>query len=143
MRLSRTQSAVFMAFAGAIALAAEPAVADTGVDASENAVLEAYHTVRAAMALRDVPLSIHPTCSGAAPQSEAKTVGDYLAGFLAAMDSGHNRITTRCRKTSRISTCELWLKHADDEDEWGWGILFAMNERGKPNRSSIRCLGSG
>ncbi len=137
------RSLAMVALGGMIVIGPDLVLAEGGGRAAAETGVSAYQTVRAAMALRDVPLSIHPTCSGAAPQLPAKTIGDYLSGFLAVMDDGRNRITTRCQSTSRGSNCELWLKHADDEDEWGWGIAFLMDEKGQPTRSSVRCLGSG
>jgi hypothetical protein len=139
----RSRTIVVVAFSGIVAMGAELVLAEGGGPSAEEAEKRAYYILRAAMALRDVPLSVHPTCSRAAPQLPAKTIGDYLSGFLAAMEYGRNRITTLCRATAKVSNCELWLKHADDEDEWAWGIAFEINEKGQPDRSSVRCLGAG
>ena len=79
----------------------------------------------------------------AAPQRPARTIGDYLAGFLAAMGDGRNRLSTRCQPASGAARCELWLKHVDDEDKWAWGIAFRLDRRGRPQPSSVECLGAG
>ena len=79
----------------------------------------------------------------AAPQLPARTIGDYLAGFLAAMGDGRNLLSTRCQPASGAARCELWLKHVDDEDKWAWGIAFRLDRRGRPQPSSVECLGAG
>ncbi len=102
-----------------------------------------YQAIRAALQLRDVPLRVHPTCRNAAPILPARSIGDYVAGFLSHMDSGRNSVTTACQPRPGGHRCDLWLKHADEEDEWGWGIRFDMDRRGRPRATSVRCLGSG
>lgn len=111
--------------------------------ADEAAQAERYRVVRAALQLRDVPLRVHASCAQAAPQLPARTVGDYLAGFLAAMGDGRNLLSTRCQPASGAARCELWLKHVDDEDKWAWGIAFRLDRRGRPQPSSVECLGAG
>jgi hypothetical protein len=115
------------------------AAAQTAVDSESRS----YHAIRAALQLRDVPLRSHPTCRNAAPVMPAHSIGDYLAGFLANMDKGRNSVTAACQPRARGQRCELWLKHADEEDEWGWGIGFDVDARGQPRAASVRCLGSG
>ena len=118
-------------------------LAQADMPADEAAQAERYRVVRAALQLRDVPLGVHASCAQAAPQLPARTIGDYLAGFLAAMGDGRNQLSTRCRPASGAARCELWLKHADDEDKWAWGVAFQLDRRGRPRPSSVECLGAG
>jgi hypothetical protein len=132
--------AVCIALAGAV----EPAAyAQPTPQAAANSELRSFQAIRAALQLRDVPLRVHATCKNAAPVMPARSIGDYLAGFLANMDAGRNSVTTTCRPVAPGQRCELWLKHADDEDEWAWGIRFDMDRQGRPRPASVRCLGSG
>jgi hypothetical protein len=73
----------------------------------------------------------------------ASAIGDYLAGFMAHMQAGRNSVQAQCRPHGKLDRCELWLKHADSEDEWAWGIGFDMDSQGKPDPSSVTCLGAG
>ncbi len=122
-------------------VAFQPAQAEMPTDAAAEA--DSYRVVRAALQLRDVSLRVHATCAQAAPQLPAKTIGDYLAGFLAAMGDGRNQLSARCRPASGAARCELWLKHADEEDKWAWGIAFQLDRLGRPRPSSVECLGAG
>ena len=128
--------AVFVAVAGAASAAASQ-------DAAGDSESRRYSVLRAALQLRDVPLRAHATCRDAAPVLPARSIGDYLAGFLANMDKGRNTVTTACQAQRKGQRCDLWLKHADGEDEWSWGIRFDMDRRGRALPGSVRCLGSG
>lgn len=102
--------------------------------------------VRALLRLQDVPLTVHPTCSGVGSDPADGTVGDYVGGFLAHMTGGSNRVEGRCLPNDSkgiARRCTVWLKHADDEDEWAWGLQFDLDPRGRPVRRSVRCLGGG
>ena len=97
-----------------------------------------------ALQLRDVPLSVHASCRAAGPDLGDRTIGDYLAGFLAAMDQPSNTVETRCEPRPGVrARCELWLKHRDDEERWAWGLSFDVDARGRPRRESVTCLGAG
>jgi hypothetical protein len=100
--------------------------------------------LRMALQLRDVPLSVHPSCRTAGPDPADRTVGDYLAGFLAAMDQPSNTVETVCEPhPGALARCSLWLKHRDDEDRWAWGLAFDVDMHGRPLRRSVRCIGAG
>lgn len=100
--------------------------------------------LRLALQLRDVPLSVHASCRGAGPDPADRTVGDYLAGFAAAMDRPSNTVETRCEpRRGSGAICELWFKHRSDEERWAWGLAFEVDAKGRPSRSSVRCLGAG
>ena len=124
---------------GAINLASAQAAAESEADSTSRA----YQIIRSALQLRDVPLNTHSTCRNAAPALPAISIGDYLAGFLANMAEGSNRVTTACQPLGAGQRCEVWLKHADEEDEWAWGIRFEMDRRHKVRPSTVQCLGSG
>lgn len=133
---------VLLVFLGSLAcLTASPSRA--GGTPTEGGQAEMYRVIQAALQLRDVPLRVHPTCAKAAPLLPARTIGDYLGGFLAAMGDGQNRVSARCKPGPGLPRCELWLKHADEEDEWAWGIAFQLDARGRPRPSSVQCLGTG
>jgi hypothetical protein len=134
--LTRGLFAVWIGMAGAEAHAAQPQATAEPASAS-------YQAIRAALQLRDVPLRAHPTCRNAAPVLPARSIGDYLAGFLANMDKGRNTVTAACQPRGAGQRCELWLKHADEEDEWGWGIGFDVDRGGQARKGTVRCLGSG
>lgn len=110
----------------------------------ETAPSDRYRVLRGALMLRDVPLRLLPSCTGVAPLTPANTVGDYLAGFMAHMHEGGNRLTTQCDPQPRgAQRCQLWLKHRDDTDEWAWGVQFDLDAQGRPRTSSVKCIGSG
>ncbi|MBQ5965078.1 hypothetical protein [Massilia sp. ZL223] len=134
-------AAVFLAVAGGAPAAAAfgPASQDSRTDADATT----YRIIRSALQLRDVSLGVHKTCRDAAPLKPARTVGDYLAGFLAHMRSDANSISTSCHPHGGLQRCELWLAHADGDDEWKWGIRFDMDGKGKAKPSSVQCLGAG
>lgn len=127
--------------------AGQAGAADADAGTAEAAAASARTALRGALQLRDVPLHVHATCKDAAPNADDKTIGDYLAGFLAAQGDGVNTVQSGCKPlpgTSGAQRCEVWLKHRDKDDEWAWGLRFDMDAAGRRARpGSVRCLGSG
>lgn len=127
--------------------AGQAGAAGSGVNAAEAAAASARTALRGALQLRDVPLHVHATCKDAAPHADDKTIGDYLAGFLAAQSDGANTVQSGCKPlpgAAGVQRCEVWLKHRDKDDEWAWGLRFDMDAAGRRARpGSVRCLGSG
>jgi hypothetical protein len=128
---------------GLSCMAALPVRAQSGDPEPDNSEAASYKVIRAALQLRDVSLRVHKTCINTGPIAPARTVGDYLAGYMAHMHSKGSSISTNCQSTRGGSRCELWMKHADGEDHWAWGISFEMDARGKANPSSVQCVGAG
>ena len=134
-----------MALAFGLVATGFPAVA--GSEPSPDSAATARTALRGALMLRDLPLRSHATCRDVGPHPDDKTVGDYLAGFLAALTDGTNQIKADCQpakgKAGR-QRCEVWLKHTDKEDQWAWGLQFDMtNGARKVDPASVRCLGAG
>jgi len=104
----------------------------------------ARDALRAALQLRDVPLTVHASCRHAGPDPADRTIGDYLSGLLAAMEQPSNTVQARCEPgPGRHRTCTVWLKHRDDEERWAWGLAFEIDARHRPLWRSVRCLGAG
>lgn len=100
--------------------------------------------LRAALQLRDLPLSAHPSCLHAGPDTRDRTVGDYLAGMLAEMDQPSNTVETACQeRPGGKHRCTLWLKHRDEEERWAWGLEFELDPAMRPMRQTVRCVGAG
>jgi hypothetical protein len=100
--------------------------------------------LRAALQLRDVPLSVHASCRQAGADAADRTVGDYFAGQLAAMDKPSNTISARCDAgPGTRRTCSVWWRHRDEEERWAWGLAFELDAKGRALTRSVRCLGAG
>ncbi len=122
-------------FAGTSAAIAAEALPDASTTA-----------LRGMFLLRDVPLRQHPSCKSVGSHATDRTVGHYMAGFMSAMREDSNRIEADCivhASGAAAKRCTVWLKHADAEDEWAWGLQFNVNKRDRPIKSSVFCLGGG
>lgn len=110
-----------------------------------QSTFDAGAILRALLKNTDVRLDVHPSCSGVGTDPQDATIGDYIAGFMAAQRVPENTIEADCEPGSaQYQQCQVWFKHEDAEDEWAWGVAFQMSQAdGKLSRSSIRCLGSG
>lgn len=99
----------------------------------------------------DTPLSVSETCTGIGTEADDRTVGDFIAGFLAEMSArtGQNWIEVaaeRARATDGrpVWQCRVILRRHHGEEEWGWGVGFHLGDPPRnPLNGSIRCLGSG
>lgn len=107
--------------------------------------------IDAVLASSDVPLSVSPTCEGMGTEPSDKTIGRYLAGFLAELSSParKNWIETnvapgRSAAGDEVSVCRLTLRHEDGDDRWGWGVQFQVRTHdGAVLPDSFTCLGAG
>ena len=109
-------------------------------DAGSNLAL------RSMFLLQDVRLRQHPSCKSVGSHASDRTVGHYLAGFMGFMQDGNNRVEAQCVASlsdAVLKRCTVWLKHADSDDEWAWGLQFDVDRRSRPIKSSVRCLGGG
>ena len=100
--------------------------------------------LRGALQLRDVRLNVHDSCHQAGADAADRTIGDYLAGLLGAMDKPSNTVQASCQPgDGKRQACTVWLKHRDDEERWAWGLQFELDARKRPLIRSVRCLGAG
>lgn len=105
--------------------------------------------VDAAMALADTPLS-DATCKGFGTEPGDKTIGRYLAGYLAELSdqNARNAITTSVEqgteKGAQVYVCVLMIRHARGEDIWSWGIRFSIRKAtGVVVPETLQCVGAG
>ncbi|MEO8126557.1 MAG: hypothetical protein ABJF23_04875 [Bryobacteraceae bacterium] len=105
--------------------------------------------IEAALASSQAPLS-DSTCNGFGTETTDKTIGRYLAGYLAelaAPDGGNSLITSVTPGTEAgqaVYVCRLMVRHAKGEDVWSWGVQFsARQDDGSVLPNSIKCLGAG
>jgi hypothetical protein len=111
----------------------------------------AKDVIDAAIASGSIPLSVSPACANVGTESSDRTIGRYLAGFLAQMQSPDkkNWIETtiepgKSDKGDPVSICTLTLRHEDADDRWGWGIRFLVRRSdGEVLRNSFTCVGAG
>jgi hypothetical protein len=130
------------ALAAALLICGAALAADGQPSAHDAAT--AREALRGALGLRDVPLRLHPSCAAAGADAADRTVGDYLAGQLAAMDRPANTVSAACTAApAGRRACSVWFKHRSDEERWAWGLAFELDARGRPLARSIRCLGAG
>lgn len=101
--------------------------------------------LRLLLAEGQYPLSRHDSCKDVGTRPDDQTIGDYLAGFLAEQGDGTNSITADCpAKNAASYECEVYLKHADGDDQWAWGVSFEISKSaGAIVDGSVRCLGAG
>ena len=111
----------------------------------------AKDVIDAAIASADVPLSVSSTCANAGTEAADRTIGRYLAGFMAQMQSPEkkNWIETtiepgKSDKGEPGSLCTLTLRHEDGDDRWGWGVrFFVRTSDGMVLQQSFTCVGAG
>ena len=107
--------------------------------------------IDAVLASARVELAVSPTCSNVGTEPGDRTIGRYLAGFMAEMsrDDARNWIETSVEagpagEAEPVWVCRLTLRHRDDLDRWGWGVAFRVRQRdGVVLESSFVCTGAG
>lgn len=109
----------------------------------------AKDVIDAALALADAPLS-DTTCKGFGTEPADKTIGRYLAGYLAELSdqNARNAITASVEEGTengdKVYTCVMMIRHAQGEDIWSWGIRFSVRKStGLVVPASLRCVGAG
>lgn len=111
----------------------------------------AKDVIDAAIASAGVELAVSPTCNNVGTEPTDRTVGRYLAGFMAEMsrEDARNWIETSVEPgpaadAEPVWICRMTLRHADDRDRWGWGVLFHVRQRdGAVLEKSFVCTGAG
>lgn len=107
--------------------------------------------IDAAISSGPVDLSVSPSCRNVGTEPADRTVGRYLAGFLAELSKpqGANWIETgvepgKSSEGAAIWTCRILIRHVDGDDRWGWGIRFDVRQSdGLVIRGSFTCVGAG
>jgi hypothetical protein len=104
--------------------------------------------IEAVLASYALPLTVHPSCKDVGTDADDKSIGAYLSGFLAELEKPEDRnwIATRITEadSKTVWRCELILRHAAGDDEWGWGVRFDIRKSdGRVVPESFVCLGAG
>jgi len=107
--------------------------------------------IDAVLASAGVALSVSPACNNVGTEPSDRTIGRYLAGFMAEMsrDDARNWIETSVEPgpaadPEPVWICRLTLRHRDAVDRWGWGVLFHVRQRdGAVLETSFVCTGAG
>jgi hypothetical protein len=142
----------------------KPAPADTTPAAADTTPAAAPSIVRvtsqpptpkdvldAVIASAHLPLSASPTCENVGTEPSDRTIGRYLAGFLAELSSPDqkNWVETvvepgRSAAGEPVSICTMILRHEDGDDRWGWGVRFYVRSSdGLVLTDSFTCVGAG
>jgi hypothetical protein len=105
--------------------------------------------IEVVLQVSQAPLS-DSSCAGYGTERTDKTIGRYLAGYLAELSSqdARNAVTTsiepRTESGQAVYRCRLMIRHAQGEDVWSWGIEFtAQQSDGMVSVNSLKCLGAG
>jgi hypothetical protein len=109
----------------------------------------AKDVIDAAMAGSQISMS-DPSCKGFGTEPTDKTIGRYLAGYLAELSSqdARNAVTTSIQPgkdgDQAVYVCRLMIRHAQGEDIWSWGIQFSVRQSdGVVLARSFQCVGAG
>ena len=111
----------------------------------------AKDVIDAVLASATVELAVSPTCDNVGTEPTDRTLGRYLAGFMAEMarEDTTNWIETEVAQGvaadgQPIWVCKLTLRHRDPVDRWGWGVMFHVRQRdGAVLDTSFTCTGAG
>ena len=103
------------------------------------------------VAMQSSPLPLaDASCKGFGTELTDKTIGRYLAGYLAELGSqdARNAVTTEIEPITEggvpVYKCRLMIRHAQGEDIWSWGIEFqARQSDGVVLPNSLKCVGAG
>lgn len=109
----------------------------------------AKDVIDAAMASSQTPMS-DSSCKGFGTEPTDKTIGRYLAGYLAELSSqdARNAVTTSIEPgkdgDQSVYICRVMIRHAQGEDIWSWGIQFTVRQSdGTVLPQSFQCVGAG
>ena len=90
------------------------------------------------------------SCQAVGTEATDRTVGQYLAGFLAELSDQKdaNAVTTSVERgidnLEPVFLCRAMIRHAKGEDVWSWGVQFLVRQRdGEIVGNSLRCIGAG
>jgi hypothetical protein len=104
--------------------------------------------LRALLASTSVPLTADSSCAGVGTSPDDRTIGDFLAGFLAEYgdSTGTNWVRVASEPVNEAGE-RRWrhtvvLHRRAGEDVWGWGVRFDVRAADRQVvRASFRCLG--
>jgi hypothetical protein len=107
--------------------------------------------IEAVLASQAVKLTVHPACAGVGTEATDTTIGGYLSGFLAELEDGNAKnwletkvVDAQTAAGAAVWRCELTIRHAAGEDEWGWGVRFDVRQDdGRVVLDSFVCTGAG
>ena len=105
--------------------------------------------IEAVLASAQLPLSVSQTCTNVGTEASDSTLGRYLAGFLSelSLPTDRNWIETTVdstHSTDSVSTARVTIRHRAGNDEWGWGVQFAIRLRDSlVLANSFQCTGAG
>jgi len=111
----------------------------------------AKDVIDAVLASAALELAQSPTCRNVGTEPTDRTIGRYLAGFMAEMtrEDASNWIETEIAPDAGTGAdpvwiCKLTLRHRDAVDRWGWGVMFHVRQRdGAVLEKSFVCTGAG
>jgi hypothetical protein len=117
----------------------------------ENRPPTGKDVIDALLASAAIELAVSPTCSNVGTEPTDRTIGRYLAGFMAEMsrEDAHNWIETSIEPGPEgagepVWRCRVTLRHRDNVDRWGWGVAFDVRQRdGVVLEKSFVCTGAG
>jgi len=156
--LTRLSVVAAAALAAACGGGPEPSSSAKGAPAAQVAPVVVAHrpptkkdVIDAVLASAAVELAVSPTCNNVGTEPADRTIGRYLAGFMAEMsrEDAHNWIETSVEPgpaadAEPVWICRLTLRHRDNVDRWGWGVMFRVRQRdGLVLEKSFVCTGSG
>ncbi|WP_068639234.1 hypothetical protein [Thauera butanivorans] len=127
-----------------------PEAASPGVTPS-TAAPEPREIIHLLLLNTDVPLIVDPSCHKAGTHPDDRTIGEYISGFIAALDNpeAQNLIETTILDDPSIPEALVWrarvmIGHSYGEEVWRWGVEFLIRKDSRSVlRDSFRCLGSG
>jgi len=107
--------------------------------------------VDAVIASGNIALDVSPTCQNVGTEPSDKTIGRYLAGFLAELSAPDKknwieteRVDGTSERSEAVWICRLTLRHEDGDDRWGWGVQFHVRQSdGLVLADSFTCTGAG
>jgi hypothetical protein len=149
------RASIVAAAAVAAACGGMPEPAATAAHAAQVVVAHRPPTgkdvIDALLASAAVDLAVSPTCNNVGTEPADRTIGRYLAGFLAEMsrEDARNWIETSVEPgpagaAEPIWHCRVTLRHRDNVDRWGWGVAFDVRQRdGVVMENSFTCTGAG
>jgi len=107
--------------------------------------------IEAVLASHDTTLKVSSTCASVGTEPTDATIGRYLAGFLAEMQTPQKNnwveTSTQVGASARgepVWICNFTLRHVDGDDRWGWGVRFQVRQSdGLVLSDSFECTGAG
>jgi len=121
-------------------------IVQNNIAAKEETSLHKKDILKALFKNQDVLLKKSSHCNGVGTEESDLTIGDYLSGFWAfhGNKNGKNWIEVEIIKSSNsIYLAKVLLYRKDQEENWGWGVSFKLDNKTRVQRDSFTCIGSG